>query len=62
MKCYNCQTQLIWGGDHDTEDEEGYSMVTNLTCPNCGAFHLVYLPKEKQDNDKQREIDFESSA
>ena len=62
MKCWHCDTEIIWGGDHDTEGDEDYSMVTNLTCPNCGAFHLVYLPKEEKENDKQREIDFESSS
>ena len=62
MKCYNCQTELNWGGDHDDEDNEEHAIVTNLSCPNCGAFHIVYLPKEEQENDKQREIDFESSA
>ena len=43
-------------------EDEDYCMETNLSCPNCGAFHIVYLPKEEQENDKQREIDFESSA
>ena len=57
MKCYNCGTELIWGGDHDCEDNEDYTIVTNLSCPNCGALHIVYLPK-----DKQQEIDFESSS
>ena len=56
MKCWHCDTEIIWGGDHDTEDDEDYSMVTNLTCPNCGAFHLVYLPKEEQENDKQQKL------
>jgi len=47
MKCWHCNTELIWGGDHDIEDESGgYSMETNLTCPKCQAFVLVYLPKE----------------
>ena len=42
MNCYNCGTQLIWGGDHDCEDDEEHAIVTNLSCPECGAFHLVY--------------------
>ena len=57
MKCYNCGTELIWGGDHDCEDDEDHAIVTNLSCPNCGSFYMVYLPK-----DKQQEIDFESSS
>ena len=24
MKCYNCGTELIWGGDHDCEDDEDH--------------------------------------
>ena len=49
MKCYNCETKLIWGGDHDCEDDEEHEIVTNLSCPSCGAFHLVYWGKKKDD-------------
>ena len=53
MKCWHCGTELIWGGDHDIEHEdEDYCMETNLSCPNCDAFYMVYLPKDKPD-DKQ---------
>ena len=24
MKCWHCDEELIWGGDHDTEDNEDY--------------------------------------
>ena len=42
MKCWHCNTELIWGGDHDDEDEEGNEMiVTNLSCPKCETFVLV---------------------
>ena len=53
MKCWHCNTDLIWGGDHDIEEEdsEEYSMVTNLSCPKCDAFVEVYLPKEKGTED-----------
>jgi Zn finger protein HypA/HybF involved in hydrogenase expression len=47
MKCWHCNSNLIWGGNHDIEDEdEYYSMVTNLSCPNCHSEVEVYLPKE----------------
>jgi transcription elongation factor Elf1 len=51
MKCYNCQSELIWGGDHDyevpwEENESEFSIITNLSCPNCGTYHEVYTPKE----------------
>jgi len=55
MNCWHCNTKLIWGGDHDVEDwkDEEYSMETNLSCPECGSFVLVYLPKtisKKEEN------------
>jgi DNA-directed RNA polymerase subunit RPC12/RpoP len=48
MKCWHCNNELIWGGDHDLEEEENeeYMMVTNLSCPECESFVLVYLPKK----------------
>ena len=43
MNCYSCNTPLIWGGDHDTEEDDGeHSIETNLSCPNCGALVIVY--------------------
>tara|TARA_A100000171_G_scaffold27244_1_gene25419 strand:+ start:113 stop:433 length:321 start_codon:yes stop_codon:yes gene_type:complete len=57
MKCYNCGTELIWGGDHDCEDEEEHAIVTNLSCPECGAFHLVYWGhKGEEEESKQQEL------
>lgn len=48
MKCWHCNSELIWGGDSDLEeDDENYSIETNLSCPKCEAFVLVYLPKDK---------------
>ena len=45
MNCYHCNTELIWGGDHDYEDcDKGEGIVTNLSCPKCEAFVLVYIP------------------
>ena len=46
MNCHNCQTELIWGGDHDEPEESEYSIVTNFSCPNCNSFVLFYLPKK----------------
>ena len=44
MNCWHCNTKLIWGADHDLEDDscEEYDMVTNLSCPQCEAFVEVY--------------------
>ena len=50
MKCWHCNTDLIWGGDHDVETEEGefsvFYMVTNFSCPTCRSYVEVYLPTE----------------
>ena len=45
MNCWHCNTELLWGGDHDiSDDNEDYQMVTNLSCPNCECLVEVYLP------------------
>ncbi len=53
MDCLNCGTTLIHGGDHDFEDygAEGDGIVSNLSCPECGAFVLFYSedPVEKKE-------------
>lgn len=46
MNCWHCNTELIWGGDHDLEDHEEFMMVTNLSCPECKSSVEVYLPHE----------------
>lgn len=48
MKCWHCDTDLIWGGDHDIEDSDDFSTVTNLSCPSCDSYVEVFLPKEKE--------------
>ena len=49
MKCWVCNTELIWGGDHDLEDDEEHKIVTNLSCPKCEAYVEVYHGKVKND-------------
>ena len=46
MKCWVCNHELIWGGDHDLEDVDGHTIVTNLSCPHCDAYVEVYHAKE----------------
>ena len=50
MKCWHCNTELIWGGDNSFEDYciEGEGIVSNLHCPKCKAYVEVYL---KENND-----------
>ena len=53
MNCWVCNTELIWGGDHDLEEEyDGHKIITNLSCPQCDAFVEVYHGKEKKDESK----------
>jgi hypothetical protein len=56
MNCWHCNTELIWGGDHDISEEDGYSyegIVTNLSCPNpnCNSHVDVYLPIERTNDE-----------
>jgi len=58
MNCWHCDTKLIWGGDHDIEEDKTYlfgeySMVTNLSCPECDSYVLVYYPREEDEDDKK---------
>ena len=54
MNCWACNTELIWGGDHDVEtmDSEEHSLLTNLSCPNCEALVLVYHKKRDENETK----------
>ena len=61
MKCWHCKKELIWGGDHDIEEEDNdYDFVTNLSCPKCHSAVYVYHPsvkllKEYKDEDEEKE-------
>ena len=63
MNCWHCQTELIWGGDHDMEDNEDYDIVSNLSCPKCHCHVEVYHPSERllkeykdyEDSEKDKE-------
>ena len=44
MNCLACDAELIHGGDHEAEEED-YSIVSNLHCPECGAMVFVYWGK-----------------
>ena len=57
MKCWHCQSDLIWGGDHDfEEDSDGeYDILTNLSCPTCNTYVEVYLKFGEIDIIKKEE-------
>ena len=57
MNCWHCNSEVIWGGDHDYEDYgmEGEGIVSNLSCSKCDADYLIYLPiPEENITEKQR--------
>jgi len=53
MNCL-CGNELIHGGDHDAEDyginTEDWSMVSNLSCPECGRTVFVWTPSYEVTN------------
>ena len=49
IKCFGCGGDVIWGGDHDVEDDEEYFIVSNLHCTECGIFYLMYHPTPPSD-------------
>jgi len=58
MNCWHCNHKLTWGGDHDIDEDQTllfgeYSMVTNLSCPECDSYVLVYYPREEEEDDKK---------
>ena len=59
MNCYVCNNELIWGGDHDIEDiieDQDHTIVTNLSCQQCGAYVEVYhsgMPAERKTIESQ---------
>ena len=69
MNCWHCNTELIWGGDHDLEENDGknigigaYDMVTNLSCPNCGAYVEVYRPNYDHEDMKEYKKNLEKDG
>ena len=59
MKCWHCNSEVIWGGDHTYEDygRDGDGIVSNLSCSgNCGAFYLCYLDLEEESNGEKEII------
>ena len=50
MKCYVCNSELIWGGDIDSTDIDDNNIIeTTLTCSFCDATVVVFQPTEKED-------------
>ena len=58
MKCWHCNSEVIWGGDFDFEDYgmDGEGIVSNLSCSNCKAFYECYLDLEEESNGEKEII------
>ena len=54
FRCWQCKSELIWGGDHDVqdvyEDELSDGIVSNFSCSNydCNTHVEVYHIFEKE--------------
>jgi len=46
MNCWNCGTQMIWGGEHSFDDVgmDGEGIASNFSCPTCSAHADFYVP------------------
>ena len=51
MNCWHCNTELIWGGDHDCEESVEWLIVSNLHCPNCQSHVDVYFPRDEGEEE-----------
>tara|TARA_R100000278_G_scaffold81053_1_gene62515 strand:+ start:740 stop:901 length:162 start_codon:yes stop_codon:yes gene_type:complete len=53
MKCWWCDSDLIWGGDIDTDESmptyEEFSVMTNLSCPRCESQVEVLKKRDAYD-------------
>ena len=59
--CPICGSELLWGGDHDIEEEsDEYTIVSNMSCTNekCGAFVEVY--HQKKEKESKRKVQYQS--
>lgn len=54
MKCWHCNSKVIWGGDDDFEDYniEGAGIVSNFSCSKCPSTYLCYYKGEQDAVDK----------
>ena len=63
MNSWHCGTEFIWGSDHDKHSfRDEYDMVTNLSCPNCGAAVEVYRPNYAHEDMKEYKRNLESDG
>ena len=52
MICWVCGGDLTWRTTHNIEeDSEDFSILTTLSCPNCGSYVEVYHAKDRPEED-----------
>ena len=51
MKCWHCNSEVIWGCDFSFEDfgMDGEGIVTTMQCSNCPASYEIYLPLDEEE-------------
>jgi len=50
LKCYVCNSELIWSGDIDSKDMDDNDIIeTTLNCSFCDAIVVVFQPTEKEN-------------
>ncbi len=54
MNCWHCGHDLIWGGDHSPLEDDEFQMETNLSCPECDSFYLVFLPHDDDSREAEK--------
>ena len=63
MNCWYCGSELIWGSDSDLDGfSDEYDMVSNLSCPNCGAAVEVYRPNYNHEDMKEYKENLENDG
>ncbi len=48
MNCLHCKTELILGSNSEAPLHDEYSMITFLSCPQCGCDVEVWKPKGEE--------------
>ena len=50
MNCWHCQTELIWGGDHDTEDNDDFERTNEKKGIGNGLKNITNLSHDRMLN------------
>ena len=48
MNCWHCGTELIWGGDHDTEDNEDYDITRRVVETSIETLEYIEIIRRSQ--------------